>query len=235
MLARISIFVGLSVLAAAQCSSFSTCAACSGDFSCAWCQTPSSADSPTGVCQPYANSCGSGRGKYYSCPSASVCSNYTARGCSSCAGVAECEWWSPGASSSAGAVCSATISALAPSGWFYYPTVSSCSTDPSAVVASLGNAIIAAIVIAVLVIFVLPVSLFVAVCVCGCVICGMGRSRQAYVAVPQQQYQAFPQQQQQPGYPAYQPQVQQPQTQPQQPQYQQPQYTAGYPVAKAAT
>lgn len=248
LLARALILFGICASAAAQCSSHTDCSTCAGDSLCAWCQTPSSADSPTGVCKSYSSSCGAGLGKYssaLSCPSTAVCSKtYTALGCRECASAFECEWWSPGASGSAGAVCARYLSTQAPSGWYSYLTAGACAVDPSAIVSSLSTAIIAAIVLGVLVVFVLPVALFIAICVCGCAICGMGRPpRTAYVAVAQQQavYQAFPQQQQQQQMQMQMPAaVYLPQLQlhgnpgnPQSQQYQQPQYVAGYPAKSA--
>jgi hypothetical protein len=247
MLARALILAGACAAAAAQCGVFTSCFSCAGDARCAWCQTPSSSDSPAGVCQPYSSSCGAGLGKYasaLSCPSTATCSrDYTALGCSACASAVECEWWSPGAAGSAGAVCARYLSTQAPAGWYAYLTAGACAVDPAAVISSLSTAIIAVIVISVLVVCVLPVALFIAICVCGCAICGMGRPpRTTYVAVAQQQavYQAFPQQQQQqppqqqqqqqqqyphPQQAIYLPQLQ-PLHYPQPQQYNQPQYGA---------
>ena len=267
MLSRALILAGVCAAAAAQCSVHTSCSTCASDLLCAWCQTPSSADSPVGVCKSYSSSCGAGLGKYsntLSCPSTAACSStYTALGCSACANAVECEWWSPGAASSVGAVCARYLSTQAPAGWYTYLTAGACAVDPTAIISSLSTTIIAIIVLGVLVVCVLPVALVIAICVCGCAICGMGRPpRTTYVAVAQQQavYQAFPQQQQQQlllqqqqqQQAIYQPQQQQqqaiypPQLQPQQfqpqqdpqpqfqpPPYQQPQYVAGYPAKTA--
>ena len=228
--------------AVAQCSMHTSCATCAFDFSCAWCQKPSTVSS-VGTCVAYSASCPSTNGKYYAvstCPSNSTCSSYTSAGCASCTGSSSCEWWSPSSSSSAsGGVCASVANTYPPSTWTYFPIY--CNA-----VQTLSSAIIAVIVLSVFVVCVIPTGIFIAICFCGCALCGFNRRRQSqYVAIQQQQaYAALafqPGAQPFPGTQQFQPQQQyQPQQQPQQyPQYpqqynpQQPAYAPPAPYTSA--